>query len=262
MDDSPEPVATSSNPRLQALLGHEFFAPHQWKRRLVLWVGAVLVALAAILFAKASVWSYHLFLRILAFGVWIPLILTPLVFGLLAAVLFLGCLGSVELWGKREQRLAAEVLDTIVDGNWLVARIQGRPRLEKPPLPRWTAAALSVGSVLAASRKAASCRATVSICSADATLAASSTAKPSTTSRIRVSSRNCASASFPSDEPAARIVPSGPSTTALARSPVPADPVPPPPPPPPTLPPAERSVKSTTPVAAPVASDRAVGSNR
>ena len=86
MDDSSEPVATSSNPRLQSLLGHEFFAPHQWKRRLVLWVGAVLVALAAILFAKASVWSYHLFLRILAFGVWIPLILTPLVFGLLAWV--------------------------------------------------------------------------------------------------------------------------------------------------------------------------------
>jgi H+/Cl- antiporter ClcA len=86
MDDSSEPVATSSNPRLQSLLGHEFFAPHQWKRRLVLWVGAVLVALAAILFAKASVWSYHLFLRILAFGVWIPLILTPVVFGLLAWV--------------------------------------------------------------------------------------------------------------------------------------------------------------------------------
>ncbi|HUH55949.1 MAG TPA: chloride channel protein [Rhodanobacter sp.] len=86
MDDSSEPVATSSNPRLQALLGHEFFAPHQWKRRLVLWVGAVLVALAAILFAKASVWSYHLFLHILAFGVWVPLILTPLVFGLLAWV--------------------------------------------------------------------------------------------------------------------------------------------------------------------------------
>ena len=68
------------------------------------------------------------------------------VVGLLAGVLFLGCLGSIELWGKREQRLAAEVLDTVVDGRWLVARIQGRPRLEKPPLPRWTAAALAVFS--------------------------------------------------------------------------------------------------------------------
>ncbi|MGN2254792.1 chloride channel protein [Frateuria sp. GZRe12] len=75
-----------SNPRLQALLGHEFFAPHQWKRRIALWSGAVLVALAAILFAKASTWAYQLFLRILAHGVWIPLILTPVVFGLLSWV--------------------------------------------------------------------------------------------------------------------------------------------------------------------------------
>jgi H+/Cl- antiporter ClcA len=86
MPEPTEPASRSSNPRLQALLGHEFFAPHQWKRRLVLWSGAVLVALAAILFAKASVWSYELFLRILAYGIWIPLILTPLVFGLLAWV--------------------------------------------------------------------------------------------------------------------------------------------------------------------------------
>jgi H+/Cl- antiporter ClcA len=84
MSESPEPASTSTNPRLQALLGHEFFAPHHWKRRLVLWSGAVLVALAAILFAKASTWSYHLFLGILKHGSWIPLVLTPLVFGLLA----------------------------------------------------------------------------------------------------------------------------------------------------------------------------------
>lgn len=84
MPEPPKSAPASSNPRLQALLGHEFFAPHHWKRRLVLWAGAVLVALAAILFAKASVWSYQLFLRILDHGIWIPLILTPLVFGLLA----------------------------------------------------------------------------------------------------------------------------------------------------------------------------------
>lgn len=82
----PEPTTPpkSSNPRLQAVLGHEFFAPHQWKRRIALWSGAVLVALAAILFAKASTWAYGLFLRILAHGTWIPLILTPLAFGLLS----------------------------------------------------------------------------------------------------------------------------------------------------------------------------------
>jgi 4-amino-4-deoxy-L-arabinose transferase-like glycosyltransferase len=62
--------------------------------------------------------------------------------GLLAAVIFLGCLGSVDLWGKREQRAAAEAIDTVDHHHWLVAEVQGRPRLEKPPLPRWTIAAL------------------------------------------------------------------------------------------------------------------------
>ena len=60
----------------------------------------------------------------------------------LASVVFLGFLGSVELWGKREQRASAEAIDTIDHQHWLVARIQGRPRLEKPPLPRWTIATL------------------------------------------------------------------------------------------------------------------------
>lgn len=60
----------------------------------------------------------------------------------LALAVFLAFLGSMELWGKREQRSAAETIDTIQEGHWLVARIQGRPRLEKPPLPRWTIAAL------------------------------------------------------------------------------------------------------------------------
>ncbi|MBX6316230.1 MAG: glycosyltransferase family 39 protein, partial [Isosphaeraceae bacterium] len=60
----------------------------------------------------------------------------------LAGVVFLGCLGAVDLWGKREQRAAVEAYDTIRHGHWLVAEIQGRPRLEKPPLPRWTIALL------------------------------------------------------------------------------------------------------------------------
>ncbi len=60
----------------------------------------------------------------------------------LAGMGFLGCLGSVELWGKREQRATAEAIDTVDHHHWLVAQIQGRPRLEKPPLPRWSIAAL------------------------------------------------------------------------------------------------------------------------
>jgi 4-amino-4-deoxy-L-arabinose transferase-like glycosyltransferase len=62
----------------------------------------------------------------------------------LAGAVFLGCLGSVELWGKREQRASAEAIDTVDHNHWLVAQIQGRPRLEKPPLPRWSIAALMI----------------------------------------------------------------------------------------------------------------------
>lgn len=64
------------------------------------------------------------------------------VLAVLAALVFLGCLGSVDIWGKREQRASAEALDTVDHGHWRVAQIQGRPRLEKPPLPRWTIATL------------------------------------------------------------------------------------------------------------------------
>jgi 4-amino-4-deoxy-L-arabinose transferase-like glycosyltransferase len=64
--------------------------------------------------------------------------------GLLIAALawasFHGFLGSIDVWGKREQRAAAEAIDTFDHQHWLVARIQGRARLEKPPLPRWSIA--------------------------------------------------------------------------------------------------------------------------
>lgn len=64
------------------------------------------------------------------------------VLAVLAVVVFLGFLGGPDLWGKREQRSAAETIDTIDAQHWLVAEIQCRPRLEKPPLPRWTIASL------------------------------------------------------------------------------------------------------------------------
>lgn len=63
-----------------------------------------------------------------------------MVVGLLACLILLGSLGTLELWGKREQRAAATALDMVENGRWLVAQIQGRPRLEKPPLPSWAAA--------------------------------------------------------------------------------------------------------------------------
>jgi H+/Cl- antiporter ClcA len=82
----PSPTSKAANPRLRAVLGHEFFAPYQWKRRIALWSGAVLVALAAILFAKTSDWAFALFEKMVAHGIWIPLIVTPVVFGLLSWV--------------------------------------------------------------------------------------------------------------------------------------------------------------------------------
>jgi chloride channel protein, CIC family len=70
--------------RLHALLGDEFFAPHQWQRRVALWGGGVLVGLAAIGFARASDYAYEAFERIIAISPYIPLVLTPGMFALLA----------------------------------------------------------------------------------------------------------------------------------------------------------------------------------
>src|SRR3954463_1137129 len=60
----------------------------------------------------------------------------------LAGLVFLGFLGAIDLWGKREQRASAEAIDTIDHDHGLVAQTRGPPRLEKPPLPRWTIATL------------------------------------------------------------------------------------------------------------------------
>ena len=66
------------------LLGHDFFAPHQWRRRIALWSGGIAVGLVAIAFAKGSDLAYRGFRAVLAFSPWLPLVLTPLTFALLA----------------------------------------------------------------------------------------------------------------------------------------------------------------------------------
>src|SRR5690606_2438702 len=78
----------------------------------------------------------------LRFGRWVRSRGPEVVLAASALATFIGLLGAVDLWGKREQRAAAEALDTIEQGHWLSAEIQGRPRLEKPPLPRWASAGL------------------------------------------------------------------------------------------------------------------------
>lgn len=55
-----------------------------WKRRAALWVGAVAVALVAIVFAKASDAAFRVFQSIIAHSIWWALLVTPAVFALLA----------------------------------------------------------------------------------------------------------------------------------------------------------------------------------
>ncbi|WP_312706793.1 chloride channel protein [Stenotrophomonas sp.] len=56
----------------------------QWLERLALWGGAVAVALAAIVFAKASDAAFAVFRRVHDASPWWPLLLTPALFALLA----------------------------------------------------------------------------------------------------------------------------------------------------------------------------------
>ena len=63
---------------------HVFLSTQRWKRRAVLWCGAILVALAAIVFAKGSDLCYGLFVRVVGHSHWWPLLLTPAGFALLA----------------------------------------------------------------------------------------------------------------------------------------------------------------------------------
>ncbi|MEZ5566659.1 MAG: chloride channel protein [Gammaproteobacteria bacterium] len=64
---------------LRQLLSRE-----SWKRRLALWGGGVAVALASLLFAKASDAAFSIFERIVSHSTYWPLLLTPCVFAALA----------------------------------------------------------------------------------------------------------------------------------------------------------------------------------
>lgn len=61
-----------------------FLSSDAWRRRAALWGGAVLVALVAIVFAKASDAAFRLFQQVTAVSPWWALALTPAVFGGLA----------------------------------------------------------------------------------------------------------------------------------------------------------------------------------
>lgn len=69
---------------LRGLFNQDLFAPTQWKRRLTLWSGGILVGVAAIAFAQASDLAFAGFRKLLAISIWLPLLLLPTVFALLA----------------------------------------------------------------------------------------------------------------------------------------------------------------------------------
>lgn len=73
----------SSLQRLFAAL-RPLWAQDVWKQRLALWSGAIAVALAALLFAKAGDFAFATFSRIVHASKWWALLLTPAMFALLA----------------------------------------------------------------------------------------------------------------------------------------------------------------------------------
>ncbi|MBS0456478.1 MAG: chloride channel protein [Proteobacteria bacterium] len=63
---------------------HILLSPQRWTRRAALWIGAIAVALVAIVFAKGSDLCYSLFERMLTHSRWWPLLVTPLGFAFLS----------------------------------------------------------------------------------------------------------------------------------------------------------------------------------
>ena len=56
---------------------------------------------------------------------------------LLAALLFFFALGSHELQGSTEARVAGIAMAMHLDNNWVVPQLFREPFLEKPPLSLW-----------------------------------------------------------------------------------------------------------------------------
>jgi H+/Cl- antiporter ClcA len=63
--------------RLRRIGRMPLVSPRLWWRRVVFWVGAVLVAAVAVGFAKASDFAGGLFLRVAADHVWLPFVIAP-----------------------------------------------------------------------------------------------------------------------------------------------------------------------------------------
>jgi len=78
-------------------LKYRFFKPQSWRTRLVFWGGAILVGLVAAVFALMAAQADHAFRQIIAFNVYLPLLITPAGFVLtvyLTRKIFSGAEGS------------------------------------------------------------------------------------------------------------------------------------------------------------------------
>ena len=59
---------------------HASLSPLRWRKRIVLWIGALAVGLAAVLFAIGSEHAHTGLRYLVALSPWLPLLVTPLGF--------------------------------------------------------------------------------------------------------------------------------------------------------------------------------------
>ncbi|HET7267341.1 MAG TPA: chloride channel protein [Oleiagrimonas sp.] len=61
----------------------DWLSPVQWRRRILLWTGALVVGLVTIVFVEAAKYAYQLFYHAVTINPWWPMLITPCAFGLL-----------------------------------------------------------------------------------------------------------------------------------------------------------------------------------
>lgn len=62
---------------------YAWLSPVQWRRRILFWLGALLVGLVTIVFVEAAKYAYGLFHHVVQISPWWPLLITPCAFGAL-----------------------------------------------------------------------------------------------------------------------------------------------------------------------------------
>jgi hypothetical protein len=89
---------------------------------------------------------------------------------LVAGAQFCLLLGRQDITASHEGRVAQTAREMLESGDWLVPRLAGKPRLQKPPLPYWCAAALWKISLTTQALPVALARLPAALCGALATL--------------------------------------------------------------------------------------------